>query len=96
MVASALTLLGPTVDRIFLFGFGLQFFPGAIPIETAAFFIADFILALLLYKDYKNGRPTKTLIICLAIFIIGQALYFYVLQTNWWQYFMALIMYPRQ
>ena len=96
MVASALTLLGPTVDRIILFGFGIQLLPGAIPIEAVAFFIADFILALLLYKDYKLGRPTKTLAICLAIFVTGQALYFNILQTNLWQHFMSFIMYPQQ
>ena len=96
MVASALTLLGPTVDRIFFFGFGLQTFPGQIPIETAAFFIADFTLAVLLYRDYKNGLPTKTLLICLTVFVAAQVLYFILPQRDGWQTFMQLIMYPTQ
>jgi hypothetical protein len=95
MVASALTLLGPTVDRIFIFGLGLQTFPGSIPIEVAAFFIADLVLALLLYKDFKDGRSTKTLTNCLAIFVIAQVLYFIVPQQDWWQHFMTIIMFPR-
>jgi hypothetical protein len=33
-----LALLGPTVDRIFVFGFGYQIFPGSVPIEMSAFF----------------------------------------------------------
>ena len=96
MVASALTLLGPTVDRIIFFGFGFQILPGSIPIEIVAFSIADFILLLLLYKDYKKSRPTKTLLICLMVFVVAQILYFILPKTDSWQYLMAIIMYPAQ
>jgi len=95
MVASALTLLGPTVDRIIFFVFGLKSLPGSLPIELGAFFIADFVLALLLYKDYKSHRQLKTLSICLLLFIAAQALYFTLPQRDWWQDFVAAIMYPK-
>ena len=95
MLATALTLLGPTVDRIVLFVFKLEKLPGSIPIESAAFFIADTLIAILLWKDYKDKRPTKTLWTCLLIYIIGQVLFFTVPGTNWWQHFMSLIMKPQ-
>ncbi|MEJ7828546.1 MAG: hypothetical protein WKF91_10130 [Segetibacter sp.] len=84
MVATALAMLGPTVDRILIFSFKLEKLPGSIPIESAAFFIADMVLALLLWKDYTSNRPTKTLWTCLLIYLIGQVLYYTVPGTNGW------------
>jgi hypothetical protein len=94
MLATALTLLGPTVDRIFLFGFKLETLPGSIPIESVAFVIADAVLITLLLKDYKDKRPTTALWSCLLIYLSGQVLYFTLPGTNWWQPFVAFIMRP--
>jgi hypothetical protein len=94
MLATALTMLGPTVDRICLFVFDLDKLPGSIPIESAAFIIADFVLILLLIKDNKNKRPTKTLWICLLIYLIAQILYFTIPGTEWWTSFVAFVMKP--
>jgi hypothetical protein len=94
MVASALALLGPTVDRILLFGFKLEKLPGSIPIEFAAFFIADMVLALLLWKDYTEDRPTNTLWSCLLIYLIGQVFYYIVPGTDGWTNLVTLIMKP--
>jgi hypothetical protein len=91
MLATALPLLGPTVDRIVFFNFKL---PGYMPYELPSFLIIDTILAILLWHDYKNKRPTKTLWVCLIIYLIGQVLYFIVPHTVWWQYFVTFVMKP--
>ena len=95
MVATALTLVGPTVDRIMFFVFNLEFLPGGISVMWVSFVIIDIVLALLLYKDYKNNRPTKTLWICLLLYVPGQILHFAVMGHDWWREFMAFIMLPR-
>jgi hypothetical protein len=92
ILASALTLLGPTVDRIVLFGFGTQMLPGSLPIELVAFAIADVVLILLLFKDYKNRRPTKALAISLSIYVLAQTMYFILPQTAAWPYFVGMIL----
>ena len=94
MVATALTMLGPTVDRIVYSGFKVIKFGGIIPIETVSFFIADGILAILLWKDYKNKKSTKALMISLSIFVIGQTVYFLIQKTNAWTGFVAFVMQP--
>ena len=94
MLATALVLLGPTVDRILFFVFHLKELPGGIPLESLAFFIADLILLLLLWKDYKNKRPTKTLLICLCISLVGQILNFTVPSTNAWTQLVSFLMRP--
>jgi hypothetical protein len=94
MLATALTLLGPTVDRIMVFGFKLETLPGSIPIESVAFVIADAVLITLLLKDYKNRRPTNALWSCLLIYLSGQVLFFTVPGTDWWQPFVTFIMKP--
>jgi hypothetical protein len=95
MVATALILLGPTVDRIMFFGFGMEFLPGGISAMWVSFILIDIVLLLLLYKDYKNNRPLKTLLICLLIYIPGQFLHFAILGHRWWNDFMAFIMLPK-
>lgn len=95
MVAAALTLLGPTIDRIFFIGFGISRFAGGIPVESAAFVIADLILVTLLVKDYQHKRPVKTLLVCLSIYVVGQVLYFTLPGTVAWQEMIMLIMKPQ-
>ena len=95
MVATALTLMGATVDRIMFFVFNMEFLPGGISSMWVAFIIIDIVLAFLLFNDYKNNRPTKTLWICLLIYIPGQILHFAVMGHDWWREFMAFLMLPR-
>jgi len=95
MVATALTLLGPTVDRIMFFVFNLEMLPGGISAMWVSFILIDIVLAVLLFKDYKNKRPTKTLWTCLLIYIPGQVLHFAVLGHDWWQQFISVLMLPR-
>jgi len=76
MVALSLTLLGPTVDRIIYYWFGVEIFPGQVGIEAFAFLMADLILAFLLWRDYRNRKPVKTLATALGFYVAGQILYF--------------------
>ena len=94
MLATALTLLGPTVDRILGINFGIETIGGMISSYVVSFLLADMVLAILLYKDYRNGRPVKTLATCLVIYITGQVLYYIVPGFDWWGHVMSFIMNP--
>jgi hypothetical protein len=92
MLATGLSLFGPIIDRIvFKFENIATFFP---PVSVA-FLLADFVLILVLWKDYKDKRPMKTLGIALLIYVIGQVLYFTIPTTTGWQHFVALVMEPK-
>lgn len=92
MLATALTMLGPTVDRIIFFNTGLEKLAGFIRIETIAFLIADIILATLLVMDYKNKRSTKALWICLIVFVTVQLMYFTLRKTSGWERFVSFVL----
>ena len=94
MLATSLSLLGPTVDRMIFFVFKMDKLPGSLPIALVAFCLADALLAVLLLKDYRENRPVKTLLTALFIYIMGQALYFSLPGTRIWQIFIELIMKP--
>jgi hypothetical protein len=94
IVATSLTLLGPTVDRIIFFWFNLEILPGGIPIFTVAFLIADLVLLLLLWKDYSRKKPTRTLATALGLYIAGQILYFVFQDSQIFSHVMAFIMKP--
>ncbi len=93
MLATALTLTGPTVDRIVGIHFKLETFAG-ISTFFISFLIIDIVLALLLYLDYKNKRETKTLWTCLVVYAVGQLLYYIVPTFDWWSVVMKYIMMP--
>lgn len=92
MLATALTMLGPTVDRIIYFNTGLEKIAGFIRIETVSFLIADIILAALLVMDYKNKRSTKALWVCLIVFVTVQLMYFTLRRTSGWEWFVSFVM----
>ena len=92
MLAAALTVLGPTVDRIWFMVVGISVFPLGIPVETLAYALIIIILIYLLWLDYKGGRNTKTLEICLVIYFISQGLYYVVQDMVWWEQFITFIM----
>jgi len=94
MVAASLTMLGPTVDRIIYFYTGIINFFGVIPLEYLSFLLQDIILAGLLIYDYKKGKPTKTLWVCLLTYIIGQFLYYFVEHKAFWETFVSFTMQP--
>jgi len=91
MLATALTLTGPTVDRIVGIHFHIDFIAG-VSSFIISFILIDIVLALLLYFDYKNKKETKTLLICLLIYTVGQILYFVLPTFDWWPAVMKFIM----
>ncbi len=91
MLATALILLGPTVDRIVFINFGINRLMGSSPYFVSMLMI-DLILTVLLYIDLKNNRETKTLTYCLLIFV-GSQLAFYILPTfDWWAVVVKAVM----
>ena len=94
MVAASLTMIGPTVDRILFFSFGIEKFFGVIPQESLSFLLQDLILAGLLIYDYRTKKPTKVLWICLLVYMTGQFLYFFVKGKPFWEAFVSFIMQP--
>lgn len=93
MLATALILLGPTVDRIIFINLGISRLLGSSPYFVSMLMI-DLIFAMLLYLDFKNKRETKTLTYCLLIFVTSQ-LAFYLLPTfDWWAVFVKSMMLP--
>lgn len=94
MLASSLSILGPTVDRILFINLKLEKLFWGIPVETVAFFLADLILVLLLIRDYRQKRNTGTMLICLLVFIGVQVLYFIIPNTKIWENFITFILDP--
>ena len=94
MLATALTLTGPTVDRIVGIHFHIYTVAG-ISSFIISFLIIDIVLALLLFLDYRNKKETKTLWTCLLIYTIGQFLYYLLPTFDWWAEFMKFIMLPK-
>ena len=94
MLATALTLTGPTVDRIVGIYFHIYTVAG-LSSYIISFLIIDLVLALLLYLDYRNKKETKTLRTCLLIYTIGQFLYYVLPTFDWWAEFMKFIMLPK-
>jgi hypothetical protein len=93
MLATGLTLTGPTVDRILGIHFGLESISG-ISSFIISFVLIDIILGFLLYLDIKNKRDTQPLSICFIIYVIGQLCYFILPNFDIWAIFMQNIMLP--
>lgn len=91
MLATALTLLGPIMDRITVFYSGL---PETFPYELPSFLIIDAVLLLLLWKDYRDRRPLRTLGTCIAVYGTGQVLYFTARESHAWQVMTTFLMQP--
>ena len=94
MLATALTLTGPMVDRIIGIHFHIDYVAG-VSSFIISFILIDLVLALLLYFDYKNEKETKTLWTCLLIYTVGQLLYYILPTYHWWSVFMKFIMLPQ-
>ncbi|MDE3236445.1 MAG: hypothetical protein KGO81_10860 [Bacteroidota bacterium] len=94
MLATGLTLLAPTFDRIVEIDFGIRIIAGIIPAFVITFLLIDFILIILIRRDYKIGKPIKTLTACLIIYGVGQILYYVIPNFDWWGHFYAFIMKP--
>jgi hypothetical protein len=95
MLATALILLGPTVDRIIFINLRVKSILG-VSSYFVSMLIIDLILALLLYVDFKNGRETKTLSYCLLIFITSQLAFYILPNFDGWAVVVRFLMTPGQ
>ena len=94
MLATALILLSPTIDRFVVINLGIDTIVG-IASFIISFLIIDLIIAYLLLVDYKNKREIRTLATCLLIFVIGQFSLYVLPNFDWWAGFMEFIMMPK-
>ena len=94
MLATALILLSPTIDRFVAINLGIYTIAG-IASFIISFLIIDLILAYLLFIDYKTKKETRTLSICLLIFVIGQFSLYVLPNFDWWAGFMEFVMMPK-
>jgi hypothetical protein len=93
MLASALLILGPTVDRILFFRFYAAY---PFHYELIPFLIQDLVIAALLIQDIKRKKRTRALAYVLAIFVIGQVIYFNMGGTSIYTAIVTFLMNPRQ
>jgi hypothetical protein len=94
MLAAGLTMIGPAVDRMWYYAFGLESFFGKIPLETFAFLLVDVILVFLLARDYRNKKPLRPLSTALIIYIIGEILELTIQNSPVWKNIVAFLMQP--
>ena len=95
MLATALILLGPTIDRFVAINLGIESIAG-IESYIISFLIIDLILVYLLLVDYRNKKEVKTLSTCLLLFVIGQFSFYILPNLDWWAGFMEFVMKPKQ
>ncbi len=93
MLATALILLSPTLDRFIAINLGIRSVAGTSS-YILSFLLIDLILLYLLLVDYRNKKETKTLLTCLMIFVIGQLSFYLLPNFDWWASFMAIVMMP--
>ena len=94
MLATALILLSPTIDRFVAINLGIGTI-SSIASFIISFLIIDLIIAYLLLVDYRNKREIKTLATCLLIFVIGQISLYVLPYFDWWAGFMEFVMMPK-
>jgi hypothetical protein len=94
MIAAALTMLGPTVDRIVYWIVQDGYIAGFLPIESISFILQFIILIFVLSSDHRNKRPTRTVAMSIAIYLGGQLLYFLFKDSGAWSGLLVLIMRP--
>jgi hypothetical protein len=85
ILAAALTFMGPTVDRIFIYWVETLHLWGAIPIEYVAYALINSTLIYFFFLDKGNPKGQKALGISLAIYLIGQFLYATIRDSYLWE-----------
>lgn len=95
ILATALILLYPTIDRIIGINLGISRMVAGIQSSFITFLIINLILSVLLFFDYRNNKEIKTLSTCLIIFVIGQLCFYILPNFNLWAEFVRIIMLPK-
>jgi hypothetical protein len=93
MIATALSVTGPIIDRVFYYTLtGLQvsiFFP----LEYVAFLLIDVVIIWLLFIDVRRNYNVRPSIVILTLYGSGQILYYAGLESSLWQTFAGWILF---
>lgn len=82
MIATVLTFIGPTLDRILYYLFDIPFILPGIPAEYASFFLIDLLLSYLIIRDVRKGKNFTPFTYALGIYILFQVLYTLIPNTT--------------
>lgn len=94
MLSSALTLLGPTMDRILFqvyryFDMGFNMFA-----EFFTFVLIDAILISLLFYQMRKAYSLRAVITCIVIYLAGQTAYVFIPESVGWEWFIRTVFDP--
>lgn len=92
MIAASLTLLGPTLDRILFFSFGLTTIGYGISVMAVSFFLIDLILLVLLIQDIRKNKSPLPFLVSLSIYLPIQLFYFTLTQTPGWERIVSFLL----
>lgn len=92
MIAASLTLIGPTVDRILFFLFGISTVIADLPVEVVGFLFIDILLLTLMIKDIKNNKSAIPFGVSLAIYLFLQVFHLYFTKNEAWGNFVYLLL----
>lgn len=92
MIAASLTLIGPTVDRILFFLFGISTVIADLPVEVVGFLFIDILLLTLMIKDIRNNKSAIPFGVSLAIYFFLQVFHIYFTKNEAWGNFVYLLL----
>ena len=91
MTAAALSMVGPIVDRALYVLLRIFHLPNK-GIEYISFCLIDVLLISMLYHDYKTRHSPKVVLICTSVFVLGQIVYSFFLDSSLWQNFVGFLL----
>lgn len=91
MFSSALTILGPTLDRILFQVYKHANVGFNVFAEFFTFVVIDTILVALLVYQFRKGYATTASIISIGLFLAGQTLYLFLPDSEVWEKFIRTL-----
>lgn len=92
MIATALTFMGPTVDRILISIFNIPALLPGFPVEYVSFALIDLILIFLLVQDIRKNRNPVPLSIALGLYVLVQIFYATLTKTPAWEMLISIFL----
>jgi hypothetical protein len=91
MLACALLMLGPSLDRVLFNTFYAKY---PFRYDLISFFIQDIVIAALMIRDFRKKKRTRALAYALVIFVTGQLSYYYLTSNSIFATIAKFIMKP--
>jgi hypothetical protein len=92
MIATALTFMGPTLDRMLFNILKIPSIPPGIPVEYISFALIDLILLFLLINDIRKNRNPVPLSISLGLYVSLQLFYATLTKTPTWEKLISIFL----